>query len=62
MITERLIRGYSTYDLGWAHSVETWTPDGELAGGLYGVAVGAMFSAESMFHHATDASKAAWWR
>jgi len=59
-ITERLIRGYlELHDLGWAHSVETWTPEGELAGGLYGVAVGAMFGAESMFHAATDASKAA---
>jgi leucyl/phenylalanyl-tRNA--protein transferase len=45
--------------LGWAHSVEVWTPDGALAGGLYGVAVGALFSAESMFHRARDASKVA---
>jgi leucyl/phenylalanyl-tRNA--protein transferase len=44
---------------GWAHSVEVWTPAGTLAGGLYGVAVGALFSAESMFHRATDASKVA---
>jgi leucyl/phenylalanyl-tRNA--protein transferase len=45
--------------LGWAHSVEVWDPDGALAGGLYGVAVGALFAAESMFHRATDASKVA---
>lgn len=45
--------------LGWAHSVEVWGPDGTLAGGLYGVAVGGLFAAESMFHHARDASKAA---
>jgi leucyl/phenylalanyl-tRNA--protein transferase len=45
--------------LGWAHSVEVWTRDATLAGGLYGVAVGALFSAESMFHRATDASKVA---
>jgi leucyl/phenylalanyl-tRNA--protein transferase len=45
--------------LGWAHSVEVWTPDGGLAGGLYGVAVGALFSAESMFHRVRDASKVA---
>ncbi|HEU4369487.1 MAG TPA: leucyl/phenylalanyl-tRNA--protein transferase [Methylomirabilota bacterium] len=45
--------------LGWAHSVEAWSPDGTLAGGLYGVAVGGLFAAESMFHHARDASKAA---
>jgi leucyl/phenylalanyl-tRNA--protein transferase len=44
--------------LGWAHSVETWR-DGELVGGLYGVAVGGLFAGESMFHRATDASKVA---
>ncbi|MCU1355798.1 MAG: aat [Acidimicrobiales bacterium] len=45
--------------LGWAHSVEAWTPDGVLAGGLYGVAVGGLFAGESMFHRQTDASKVA---
>lgn len=45
--------------LGWAHSVEAWTPDGDLAGGLYGVAIGGFFAGESMFHHCTDASKVA---
>lgn len=45
--------------LGWAHSVETWTPDGELVGGLYGIAVGGLFAGESMFHRRTDASKVA---
>ena len=45
--------------LGWAHSVEVWTRDGALAGGLYGVAVGGLFAAESMFHTVTDASKIA---
>jgi leucyl/phenylalanyl-tRNA--protein transferase len=45
--------------LGWAHSVEVWGPDGALAGGLYGVAVGGLFAAESMFHRARDASKVA---
>lgn len=44
--------------LGWAHSVEIWA-DGELAGGLYGVSIGAFFAGESMFHRVTDASKAA---
>jgi leucyl/phenylalanyl-tRNA--protein transferase len=38
--------------------VEVWR-DGELAGGLYGVQVGALFAAESMFHRVTDASKVA---
>lgn len=49
--------------LGWAHSVEAWTPDGQLAGGLYGVAVGGLFAGESMFHDprpwGRDASKVA---
>ena len=43
---------------GFAHSVEAWT-DGELAGGLYGVHLGAAFFGESMFHRVTDASKVA---
>ncbi len=49
--------------LGWAHSVESWSPDGRLVGGLYGVAIGGLFAGESMFHDAAaggrDASKAA---
>jgi leucyl/phenylalanyl-tRNA---protein transferase len=45
------------HELGWAHSVEAWDDDG-LAGGLYGVALGGLFAAESMFHARTDASKA----
>jgi leucyl/phenylalanyl-tRNA--protein transferase len=44
--------------LGWAHSVETYL-DGELVGGLYGVRIDRFFAGESMFHHATDASKVA---
>ncbi len=44
--------------LGWAHSVESWR-DGELVGGLYGVAIGGLFAGESMFHRETDASKVA---
>jgi leucyl/phenylalanyl-tRNA---protein transferase len=43
---------------GYAHSFETWR-DGELVGGLYGVALGRMFFGESMFSRATDASKVA---
>ena len=59
-ITPGLRAAYARlHALGWAHSVEVWTPDGALAGGLYGVAVGALFSAESMFHRARDASKVA---
>ena len=45
--------------LGWAHSIEAWTPDGALAGGVYGVAIGGLFAAESKFHRVSDASKVA---
>ncbi|WP_207537789.1 leucyl/phenylalanyl-tRNA--protein transferase [Sabulicella rubraurantiaca] len=44
--------------MGHAHSVEAWQ-DGELVGGLYGVAIGGAFFGESMFSRATDASKVA---
>jgi len=44
--------------LGYAHSVEVWQ-EGELAGGMYGVALGRFFFGESMFHRVTDASKVA---
>lgn len=44
---------------GYAHSVEAWSADGELAGGLYGVEAGGVFSGESMFHRAPNASKLA---
>ncbi|GMA39834.1 leucyl/phenylalanyl-tRNA--protein transferase [Mobilicoccus caccae] len=46
------------HELGWAHSVEVWR-DGELVGGLYGVAIGGFFAGESMFHRVPDASKVA---
>lgn len=58
-ITPEIIDAYvELHGLGWAHSVETWQ-DGELVGGLYGLAIGGLFAGESMFHHARDASKAA---
>jgi leucyl/phenylalanyl-tRNA--protein transferase len=58
-ITEEIIDAYTElHVLGWAHSIETWQ-DGELVGGLYGVSIGGLFAGESMFHHVTDASKAA---
>jgi leucyl/phenylalanyl-tRNA--protein transferase len=47
---------------GEVHSVEAWTSDGELAGGLYGVGLGGLFAGESMFHRpdiGRDASKVA---
>ena len=58
-ITEDMIGAYcALHEQGLAHSVETWI-GGELAGGLYGVAIGRMFYGESMFTRATDASKIA---
>ena len=46
------------YDLGHCHTVETWL-DGEMVGGLYGVALGGAFFGESMFSTERDASKVA---
>jgi leucyl/phenylalanyl-tRNA--protein transferase len=47
------------HELGFAHSIEAWSEDGTLAGGLYGVNLGAAFFGESMFARAPDASKVA---
>lgn len=59
-ITEDFVAAYvRLHEMGWAHSVETRTPDGELVGGLYGVRINGLFAGESMFHDATDASKVA---
>lgn len=58
-ISEEMITAYcALHDRGIAHSIETWI-DGELAGGLYGVALGRMFYGESMFTRFADASKIA---
>ena len=58
-INTAIVRCYTRlHELGWAHSVETWR-DGELVGGLYGVAIGGLFAGESMFSRAPDASKVA---
>jgi leucyl/phenylalanyl-tRNA--protein transferase len=58
-INDEIRQSYTRlHELGHAHSVETWH-NGELAGGLYGVAVGGAFFGESMFHRVTDASKVA---
>ena len=46
------------HEQGYAHSVETWQ-EGQLVGGLYGVALGGIFFAESMFTRVPDASKVA---
>ena len=45
--------------MGHAHSIEAWSDDGKLAGGLYGVRLGGAFFGESMFTRVRDASKAA---
>ena len=58
-IDEGFIDAYvALHRLGWAHSVEMWRDD-QLAGGLYGVAIGGLFAAESKFHRERDASKVA---
>lgn len=58
-IHEEMIAAYSElHRLGYAHSVETWH-EGELVGGLYGVALGRIFYGESMFSRMRDASKIA---
>jgi leucyl/phenylalanyl-tRNA--protein transferase len=59
-IDESFVSAYTQlHELGWTHSVEAWGPDGELAGGVYGVAIGGLFAAESMFHRVSDAGKVA---
>jgi len=58
-INDRILNLYlEMHERGFAHSVEARI-NGELAGGLYGVALGAAFFGESMFSRATDASKVA---
>jgi leucyl/phenylalanyl-tRNA--protein transferase len=60
-INDEIIASYARlHELGFAHSLETWSPN-ELAGGLYGVAIGGAFFGESMFHRAAGASKVALW-
>jgi leucyl/phenylalanyl-tRNA--protein transferase len=58
-ITSEMLDAYvRLHRLGHAHSVEVWTGD-ELAGGVYGVAIGGFFAGESMFKRRRDASKVA---
>lgn len=58
-ITAEMLAAYrELHRLGWAHSCEAWS-GGELAGGIYGIAIGRVFFGESMFSRETDASKAA---
>jgi leucyl/phenylalanyl-tRNA---protein transferase len=58
-ITDEMVEAYCRlHEDGFAHSVESWHGD-ELAGGLYGVALGSAFFGESMFARRSDASKVA---
>src|SRR5262249_25512657 len=58
-ITPDMIQAYEhLHALGYAHSIEVWQ-EGELAGGVYGVAIGGFFAGESMFTRRRDASKVA---
>ena len=58
-VSPAIIDAYTAlHAMGYAHSVECWQ-DGELIGGLYGIAIGRCFCGESMFHTRRDASKVA---
>ncbi|TWT90447.1 Leucyl/phenylalanyl-tRNA--protein transferase [Pseudobythopirellula maris] len=62
-ITPAMREAYThMHELGWGHSVEAWLgapEDDQLVGGVYGLAIGGLFAAESMFHRERDASKVA---
>jgi len=61
-ITEEFFAPYThVFRSGKGHSSEAWI-DGRLVGGVYGLALGRAFFAESMFHSVTDAGKVALWR
>lgn len=58
-ITPNMLQAYThLHHLGFAHSVEIWS-DQQLVGGVYGIAIGGFFAAESMFHRKRDGSTAA---
>ncbi len=58
-ITREMLDAYcDLHQMGHAHSIETWQ-NGELVGGIYGLAIGAVFFGESMFTRQTDAGKIA---
>lgn len=60
-LSDDFVRCYTLiHHEGWGHCAECWH-DGRLVGGVYGVAIGGCFCAESMFHRETDASKVALW-
>jgi leucyl/phenylalanyl-tRNA---protein transferase len=59
-ITGEFIQAFTRlHQLGWAHSLEVFDRQGQLAGGLYGVRINGLFAGESMFHTQRDASKVA---
>jgi leucyl/phenylalanyl-tRNA--protein transferase len=59
-ITGEFIAAYAAlHERGWAHSVEVFDRQGQLAGGLYGLRINGLFAGESMFHARRDASKVA---
>ncbi len=61
-IVPEYVKGFERlHALGLAHSLEVWN-GGALVGGIYGLALGAVFTAESMFHRETGASKIAFAR
>src|SRR5262249_12235113 len=58
-ITPDFLEAYTRlHDQGHAHSLECWQ-NGQLVGGIYGVALGGFFAGESMFHKVSNASKVA---
>ena len=58
-ISDAFITHYTRlHEMGYAHSAEVWQGE-RLVGGLYGVQIGGFFAGESMFHHASNASKVA---
>ncbi|HWD38475.1 MAG TPA: leucyl/phenylalanyl-tRNA--protein transferase [Fimbriimonas sp.] len=60
-ISEDIIRVYTQIHFeGWGHCSECWR-EGRLVGGVYGIALGSCFCAESMFHRETNGSKVALW-
>ncbi|MCC6832684.1 MAG: leucyl/phenylalanyl-tRNA--protein transferase [Thermoleophilia bacterium] len=60
-LSPRLVDAYEALHMaGHCHTVECWR-DGRLAGGLFGVALGGLFTSESMFHRAPDAGNVALW-
>ncbi|OJJ20555.1 leucyl/phenylalanyl-tRNA--protein transferase [marine bacterium AO1-C] len=57
-ITNDMVEAYcQLHEVGFAHSVEVWSAEGALVGGLYGVSLGSCFFGESMFSKASNASK-----